>query len=147
MTLPVLETSSGGTWNVPESGSINAPLLTGLLDTTIVIWTGEFGRLPVSQNGKGRDHNRNAFSLIVAGGGFKSGYVHGATDEIGYRSVEDRVSVADLHATVLHQLGFDHDLLTYTHNGRPESLTDSVVTNARVVDGVIDGPVHHSTVS
>jgi hypothetical protein len=110
----------------------------GLLDSTIVIWTGEFGRLPVSQNGKGRDHNRNAFSLIVSGGGFKSGHVHGATDEIGYRSVDDRVSVADLHATVLHQLGLDHNRLTYLHNNRPETLTDSVVTNARVVDGMID---------
>jgi len=109
----------------------------GLLDSTIVIWTGEFGRLPVSQNGKGRDHNRNAFSMIVAGGGFKAGHVHGATDEIGYRSVEDRVSVADLHATVLHQLGFDHDKLTYLHQGRPETLTDSVVSNARVVREVL----------
>ena len=109
----------------------------GLLDSTLVIWTGEFGRLPVSQNGTGRDHNRNAFSLIVAGGGFKGGHIHGATDEVGYRSVEDRVSVADLHATVLHQLGFDHDRLTYLHQGRPESLTDSVVSNARVVHGLL----------
>ena len=113
----------------------------GLLDSTIVIWTGEFGRLPVSQNGKGRDHNRNAFSLLVAGGGFRSGHVHGATDEIGYRAVEDRVSVADLHATVLHQLGIDHNQLTYLHNSRPETLTDSVVTNARVVTGLIDTPL------
>ena len=103
----------------------------------LVIWTGEFGRLPVSQNGTGRDHNRNAFSLIVAGGGFKAGHIHGATDEVGYRSVEDRVSVADLHATVLHQLGFDHDRLTYLHQGRPESLTDSVVSNAKVVRGLL----------
>jgi hypothetical protein len=109
----------------------------GLLDSTLVIWTGEFGRLPVSQNGTGRDHNRNAFSMIVAGGGFKAGHIHGATDEVGYRSVEDRVSVADLHATVLHQLGFDHDRLTYLHQGRPETLTDSVVSNARVVKGVL----------
>ena len=120
----------------------------GLLDSTIVIWTGEFGRLPVSQNGKGRDHNRNAFSLIVSGGGFKSGHVHGATDEIGYRAVEDRVSVADLHATVLHQLGIDHNRLTYLHNSRPETLTDSVITNARVVDGLVDNPVRiaHQTI-
>jgi len=109
----------------------------GLLDSTLVIWTGEFGRLPVSQNGKGRDHNRNAFSLIVAGGGFKAGHIHGATDEVGYRAVEDRVSVADLHATVLHQLGFNHDRLSYLHNGRPETLTDSVVSQARVVNGVL----------
>jgi hypothetical protein len=105
----------------------------GLLDDTIVLWTGEFGRLPVSQNGKGRDHNRNAFSLIVAGGGFRAGHIHGATDDVGYRAVEDRVSVADLHATILHQLGLNHDALTFKHHGRPETLTDSPVTNARVV--------------
>jgi len=105
----------------------------GLLDQTIVLWTGEFGRLPVSQNGRGRDHNRNAFSLILAGGGFKAGHIHGATDEVGYRSVEDRVGVHDLHATLLHQLGLDHFRLTYRHNGSDESLTDARVTNARVV--------------
>ena len=105
----------------------------GLLDETIVLWTGEFGRLPVSQNGKGRDHNRNAFSLLVAGGGFKAGHVHGATDDVGYKAVEDRVSVHDLHATMLHQLGIDHDRLTYRHHGRDETLTDAPVSNARVV--------------
>ncbi|MGE4004101.1 MAG: DUF1501 domain-containing protein [Planctomycetaceae bacterium] len=109
----------------------------GLLDSTIVIWTGEFGRLPVSQNGKGRDHNRNAFSLILAGGGFQRGHVHGATDEVGYKSVEQPVSVADLHATVLHQLGLDHETLSYLYHGRPETLTDSVVTGARVVHELI----------
>lgn len=105
----------------------------GLLDSTIVMWSGEFGRLPVSQNGTGRDHNRNAFSLLLAGGGFKAGTTHGATDEIGYRSVVDRVSVSDLHATLLHQLGLDHEKLAFTHHGRPETLTDSVVSKARVV--------------
>lgn len=109
----------------------------GLLDSTIVIWTGEFGRLPVSQNGKGRDHNRNAFSLILAGGGFRRGHVHGATDEVGYKAVENPVSVADLHATVLHQLGLDHERLSVMHHGRPETLTDSVVTGARVVHELI----------
>jgi hypothetical protein len=109
----------------------------GLLDETIVIWSGEFGRLPVSQNGNGRDHNRNAFSLLVAGGGFKSGFVYGATDEVGYKSVEDRVSMADFHATILHQLGLDHKSLTYQHAGRDESLTDADVTNAQVVKNVL----------
>jgi hypothetical protein len=109
----------------------------GLLDSTIVLWTGEFGRLPVSQNGSGRDHNRNAFSLLLAGGGFKAGHVHGATDDVGYRSVDKRVTVSDLHATILHQLGLDHDQLTYHHHGRDETLTDSVVTNAQVVDELI----------
>jgi len=105
----------------------------GLLENTIVLWSGEFGRLPVSQNGKGRDHNRNAFSLLLAGGGFKAGHVHGATDEVGYRAAVDRVSVPDLHATLLHQLGLDHERLTYLHHGRPETPTDAVVSKARVV--------------
>ena len=105
----------------------------GLLDETIVGWTGEFGRLPVSQNGKGRDHNRNAFTLLLAGGGFKPGYIYGTTDDVGYKAVEGRVSVPDMFATVMHQLGIDHDALTYEHHGRPETPTDSVVTDARVV--------------
>ena len=109
----------------------------GLLESTIVIWSGEFGRLPVSQNGKGRDHNRNAFSLLLAGGGFKAGHVHGATDDVGYRSVEGRVSVSDLHATLLNRLGLNHNKLVFNHHGRPETLTDAVVTNARVVQELI----------
>jgi hypothetical protein len=109
----------------------------GLLDSTIILWTGEFGRLPVSQKGTGRDHNRNAFSLIVAGGGFRAGHVHGSTDEFGYKSVENRVSCPDLLATILHQLGLDHDQLKYQHLGREESLTDSPVTGARVVEELL----------
>src|SRR5262249_7255414 len=81
----------------------------GLLDSTIVLWTGEFGRLPVSQGSDGRDHNRHAFTLWLAGGGFRRGYAHGATDEFGYRSVEKVVRVPDLHATLLHVLGLDHE--------------------------------------
>lgn len=110
----------------------------GLLESTVVLWSGEFGRLPVSQNGKGRDHNRNAFSLLLAGGGFKAGHIHGATDEVGYRAALDRVSVADLHATLLHQLGLDHEKLTFLHHGRPETPTDAVVSKARVVRGVLE---------
>src|SRR5262245_45300559 len=105
----------------------------GLLDETIVLWTGEFGRLPVSQNGAGRDHNRNAFSLLLAGAGFKAGHVHGATDNVGYRSVDNRVTCPDLHATILYQLGLDHNKLTFPHHGSDESLTDARVTQARVV--------------
>ena len=105
----------------------------GLLDSTLVVWTGEFGRLPISQNGNGRDHNRHAFTLLAAGGGFKPGYIHGATDEIGYRSVEHPVSVHDFHATILHQMGVDHEALSHPHNGREERLTDPEVTGARVV--------------
>ncbi len=105
----------------------------GLLDSTIVLWTGEFGRLPVSQGGDGRDHNRHAFSLWLAGGGFKRGYVHGATDDFSYTAVKDVVTVPDLHATLLHTLGFDHTRLTFPHDGREDSLTDEVVSHAKVI--------------
>jgi hypothetical protein len=105
----------------------------GLLDSTIVLWTGEFGRLPISQDKDGRDHNRRAFSLWLAGGGFRRGYAHGRTDDFGYQSVENIVTVHDLHATLLAALGLDHRRLTYPHDGREDSLTDSEVTKARVV--------------
>ena len=111
----------------------------GLLESTIVLWTGEFGRLPTSQNGNGRDHNRHGFGSILAGGGFKAAYVHGATDDFGYRAVEGRVSCPDLMATILHQLGLDHDQLTYFHHGREETLTDPAVSNAQVVDELLAG--------
>jgi hypothetical protein len=105
----------------------------GLLESTIVMWTGEFGRLPVSQGTDGRDHNRHGFSLWLAGGGFKAGYIHGATDDFGYKSVEKVVSVHDLHATLLSAMGLDHLRLTYPHDGRDASLTDAEVTKANVV--------------
>lgn len=105
----------------------------GLLEETIVLWAGEFGRLPTSQNADGRDHNRNAFSLLVAGGGFRGGLTYGKTDDFGYKAVADRVSVPDLHATILHQLGIDHQSLTFRHHGRDETLTDAPATGARVV--------------
>jgi Protein of unknown function (DUF1501)/Planctomycete cytochrome C len=95
----------------------------GLLDQTLVIWGGEFGRLPVAQ-GKGRDHNPHAFTTWFAGGGVKAGVHHGATDEIGHKAVEGRVSVHDLHATILHLMGMDHERLTYHFNGRDYRLTD-----------------------
>ena len=109
----------------------------GLLDETIVIWTGEFGRLPVTQNANGRDHNRNGFGLFIAGGGFKRGYIHGASDEFGYKAVVDPVSVPDLHATLLHQLGIDHNRLVFTERGIEETPTDAKVTGAKVVRAVI----------
>jgi Protein of unknown function (DUF1501) len=105
----------------------------GLLDETIVLWTGEFGRLPVSQGKDGRDHNRHGFSLWLAGGGFKPGYTHGATDEFGYKAVEKVVTVYDLQATLLHALGLDHRKLSYPHEGRLDTLTDAEVTKAKVV--------------
>jgi hypothetical protein len=128
-----------GRTDLPSAGLIRDLKARGLLDSTIVLWSGEFGRLPVSQNGRGRDHNRNAFSLILAGGGFKTGHVHGATDEVGYRAAVDRVSVPDLHATLLYQLGLDHERLTYRHHGSDESLTDARVTRARVVRELLRG--------
>lgn len=111
----------------------------GLLDSTIVLWTGEFGRLPVSQGNDGRDHNRHAFSLWLAGGGFKAGYAHGQTDPFGYRSVDQVVSVHQLHATLLAALGLDHARLAYPHEGRNDSLTDAEVTHAGVVHELLAG--------
>jgi hypothetical protein len=112
----------------------------GLLDSTLVMWTGEFGRLPTTENADGRDHNRHAFSLVMAGAGFKGGQVYGATDDFGYKSVENRVSVPDLHATILHLLGLDHLRLTYQHHGRNETLTDPAVSQARVVGELLQSP-------
>jgi len=96
----------------------------GLLETTLVVWGGEFGRSPVAENGKGRDHHPKGFSMWLAGGGIQGGMIHGATDEFGYDAVEDEVSVPDLHATMLHQLGLYHEELTYRHMGRDFRLTD-----------------------
>jgi uncharacterized protein (DUF1501 family) len=103
----------------------------GLLDSTLVMWCGEFGRTPVSQSGEGRDHHKQGFSLWLAGGGIKGGQAYGATDELGYHAVENRTMIADLHATVLHLLGLDHKRLTYNLHGRDERLTD--VYDARVI--------------
>jgi hypothetical protein len=97
----------------------------GLLDSTLVIWGGEFGRLPIVQKGgTGRDHNPHAFTYWLAGGGVKGGTLYGKTDELGHKAIEDRVSVHDLHATILHLLGLDHKRLTYRYNGRDFRLTD-----------------------
>jgi hypothetical protein len=108
----------------PIAGLISDLERRGMLDDTLVIWTGEFGRMPTSENGTGRDHNPKGFSAWLAGGGIKGGTVHGATDEIGYAAAENPVHVHDLHATVLHLLGLDHTLLTYFHGGREQRLTD-----------------------
>jgi hypothetical protein len=105
----------------------------GLLDETLVIWTGEFGRLPTSQRGHGRNHNPHGFSLLLAGGGVRGGYVHGATDELGYAAVEKRMSVPDLFATVMHLLGLDHARVSFRHHGAEENITDARVNHARVV--------------
>ncbi len=109
----------------------------GLLDSTIVVWMGEFGRTPVSQGANGRDHSRRAFSMWLAGGGFRGGCVHGASDAFAYEAVENVVSVHDLHATLLHALGLDHQRLTFEFGGRQESLTDRDVTKAHVVHEIL----------
>ncbi|MCA9120030.1 MAG: DUF1501 domain-containing protein [Planctomycetales bacterium] len=96
----------------------------GLLDETLVIWGGEFGRTPTSQSGDGRDHNPFGFTMWLAGGGIKGGTIHGASDEFGFTAVENKVHVHDLHATVLHLLGLDHERLTYEYSGRQFRLTD-----------------------
>ncbi|HJT76769.1 MAG TPA: DUF1501 domain-containing protein, partial [Gemmataceae bacterium] len=100
----------------------------GMLDDTLIIWGGEFGRTPMSQAGKGkylgRDHHIKGFSMWLAGGGIKGGITHGATDDLGYSAVEDPVHVHDLHATMLHLLGIDHKRLTYKFQGRDFRLTD-----------------------
>lgn len=97
----------------------------GLLEDTIVWWGGEFGRTPYSEkNGTGRDHNPLGFTVWLAGGGFKPGFAHGSTDEFGQHAVEDKVQMHDLHATILHQLGLDHERLTFGYAGREFRLTD-----------------------
>ena len=96
----------------------------GLLDDTLVIWGGEFGRTPMSEGASGRDHNPYGFSMLMAGGGVKGGFVHGTTDAFGLYGVDGRVHVHDFHATILHLLGFDHTKLTFRHNGKDERLTD-----------------------
>lgn len=96
----------------------------GLLDETLVIWGGEFGRTPTSEAGDGRDHNHWGFTMWMAGGGVRGGMAHGATDEFGFQAVADKVHVHDLHATILHLLGFDHEKLTYRYAGRDFRLTD-----------------------
>ena len=95
-----------------------------LLKDTLVWWGGEFGRTPTAQGGDGRDHNPHAFSMWLAGGGVKGGHVHGATDDFGYYSIENKVHMHDLHATILALLGLDHEKLTYRHAGRDFRLTD-----------------------
>ena len=108
-----------------------------LLDSTLVIWGGEFGRLPLAQKAEkpGRDHGPTGFSVWLAGGGVKGGTTYGETDEFGYHAVENRVSVHDFHATILRCLGIDHEKLVYNHHGLDERLTG--VEPARVVQEIL----------
>src|SRR5262249_18152828 len=106
----------------------------GLLDSTLVVWASEFGRTPMSQGGKGRDHNPYGFTMWMAGGGVKGGQAIGATDDFGVAAVKNRISVNDFHATILHLLGLDHEKLTFRHNGRDERLPDVA---GRLVEEVV----------
>jgi hypothetical protein len=110
--------------DLPISGLIRDLKSRGLLDSTLVIWHSEFGRMPISQRGVGRDHNPGAMSFFMAGAGIRGGQVIGATDDFGYRATEEIVTYHDFHATVLHLMGIDHKRLTYYFNGRQMRLTD-----------------------
>ncbi len=113
-------------WDQPIAAFLQDLKQRGLLESTLVLWGGEFGRTPVAELPQlsGRDHNHYGFTVWMAGGGVKGGHVHGATDEFGFAAVEDPVHVHDLHATMLHLLGFDHERLTYRYAGRDFRLTD-----------------------
>lgn len=108
----------------PIAGLLKDLKARGLLDSTLVVWAGEFGRTPMAQGANGRDHNPFGFSIWMAGGGVRGGTVFGATDDYGYYAVENKVTLHDLHATMLHLLGVDHTRLTYRYSGRDMRLTD-----------------------
>lgn len=110
--------------DLPVAGLLKDLKARGLLDSTLVIWGGEFGRMPMSEGLNGRDHNPHGFSMWLAGAGVKGGQAIGATDEVGLRAVEERMHAHDIHATILHLMGLDHTRLTFRHNGRNERLTD-----------------------
>ncbi|MEO2032159.1 MAG: DUF1501 domain-containing protein [Planctomycetaceae bacterium] len=126
--------------DLPIGGLLTDLKRRGLLDSTLILWGGEFGRTPAAEIRKenvpfGRDHHPYGFSVWMAGGGIKGGQSYGATDDFGYRAVENRTQTANLHATILHLLGLNHETLTYAHNGRDERLTD--LYPAEVIKDVI----------
>jgi len=118
----------------PIAGLLKDLKRRGLLQSTLVIWGGEFGRTPMSESGNGRDHNPYGFTIWMAGGGIKPGVVHGSTDELGLYAVDNREHVHDLHATILHLMGLDHKRLIYPHNGRDERAT---VNGGKVIHDVL----------
>ena len=120
--------------DLPVAGLLKDLKSRGLLDETLVIWGGEFGRTPTAQGSDGREHHPFGFTMWLAGGGIKGGHVHGATDDYGWHAVQDQVHVHDLHATLLHLLGIDHERLTYRYSGRDFRLTD---VHGRVVQEVL----------
>jgi uncharacterized protein (DUF1501 family) len=124
------------TWDQAIAAFLDDLKARGLFDSTLVIWGGEFGRTPVAEFPalSGRDHNHYGFSMWLAGGGVKGGQAYGATDEFGFAAVDRPVHVHDLHATILHLLGFDHERLTYRYAGRDFRLTD---VHGRVIHDLI----------
>ena len=108
--------------DLPVAGLLRDLKQRGLLDQTLVVWGGEFGRTPMSEKGDGRDHNPTGFTMWMAGGGVRSGHAYGTTDALGLHAVEDRLHVHDIHSTILHLMGLDHRKLVYTHKGRPERI-------------------------
>jgi uncharacterized protein (DUF1501 family) len=120
--------------DLPVAGLLTDLKQRGLLDETLVIWGGEFGRTPMSEQGNGRDHNPTGFTMWMAGGGVRGGQMIGETDELGLRAVEQRIHIHDLHATVLNLLGIDPMSLTYIHKGRPERPT---VNEGRFVEKLV----------
>jgi uncharacterized protein (DUF1501 family) len=120
--------------DIPFAGLLADLKARDMLKDTLVIWGGEFGRTSDAQDGKGRDHNPKAYTTVFCGGGTKGGTHYGKTDEFGYKAAEDKVTVHDLQATILHLMGLDHTKLTYRHNGRDFRLTDVA---GRVIKDVI----------
>ncbi|QDV40397.1 hypothetical protein Enr13x_02030 [Stieleria neptunia] len=108
--------------DLPVAGLLKDLKQRGLLEQTLVVWGGEFGRTPMSEKGDGRDHNPTGFTMWMAGGGVRSGQAYGTTDEVGLHAVEDRLHVHDVHSTILHLMGVDHRKLVYVHKGRPERI-------------------------
>jgi len=123
-----------GQWDQPIAALLDDLKQRGLLESTLVMWGGEFGRTPAAESGTGRDHNHYGFTMWLAGGGSRGGYAHGKTDEFGYQAIENKVHVHDLHATMLHLLGLDHQRLTYRLAGRDFRLTD---VHGRVVQELL----------
>ena len=120
--------------DLPIAGLLHDLKVRGLLEDTLVLWAGEFGRTPTAQGGDGRDHNPHGFTVWMAGGGVKRGFSYGETDDYGYYATQDKVHIHDLHATILHLLGIDHERLTFRHAGRDFRLTDVA---GRVVNEIL----------
>jgi uncharacterized protein (DUF1501 family) len=118
----------------PIAGFLTDLKARGLLEDTLVLWGGEFGRTPTAQGNNGRDHNPHGFTMWMAGGGVKGGFAYGSTDDYGYYAAEDKMHVNDLHATLLHLLGLEHERLTFRYAGRDFRLTDVA---GRVAEGIL----------